>query len=120
MGAGLRDAMNLAWKLDGVLDGGMSPAVLDTYERERKPHTRFMIRMALSMGWAMTAGGDVGNLIRRLVVPGPHLIPGLRDKLIESRTPALHRSALVDKPRPPKHDGGSVCPNPYGANVLPI
>ena len=30
MGAGLRDAMNLTWKLAGVLDGTLSPAVLDT------------------------------------------------------------------------------------------
>jgi 3-(3-hydroxy-phenyl)propionate hydroxylase len=118
MGAGLRDAMNLAWKLAGVLDGGLPPAVLDTYEQERKPHTRFMIGMALSMGWAMTAGGDVGNLIRRLLVPRLHLIPGLRDKLIESRTPALRRSALVTKSRAPWQLAGTLCPNALVANGI--
>jgi 3-(3-hydroxy-phenyl)propionate hydroxylase len=112
MGAGLRDAMNLAWKLAAVLEGALPPTVLETYEQERKPHTRFMIGMALSIGWAMTAGGDVGNVIRKLVVPRLHLVPGLRGKLVESRTPALHRSALVHKTRRPRELAGSLCPNP--------
>lgn len=112
MGAGLRDAMNLAWKLAGALDGGLLTTDLDTYEQERKPHARFMIGMALSMGWAMTAGGDVGNLIRRLVVPRLHWVPGLRDKLVASRTPALHRSALVTKAGAPRQLAGTLCPNP--------
>jgi 3-(3-hydroxy-phenyl)propionate hydroxylase len=116
MGAGLRDAMNLAWKLAGVLDGGLPPVVLDTYEQERKPHTRFMIGMALCMGWAMTAGRDVGNHIRRLVVPRLRLVPGLRDKLVESRTPALHRSALVMKAHAPWQLAGTLCPNPVVAD----
>ena len=39
MGAGLRDAMNLSWKLAGVLQGDLPETVLDTYEQERKPHS---------------------------------------------------------------------------------
>ena len=59
MGAGVRDAMNLAWKMAGVIAGDLPVDVLDTYEQERKPHTRQMIRLALGVGWAMTAGGRV-------------------------------------------------------------
>ncbi len=116
MGAGLRDAMNLAWKLAGVLDGGLPAGVLDSYQQERKPHARHMIRLALSMGWAMTAGGDIGNLIRRIVVPRLHLIPGLRHKIVDSRTPALHRSTYVHKSRRPRQLAGSLCPNPLLPN----
>ena len=47
MGAGLRDAMNLAWKLAGVIVGDLPAAMLDSYEQERKPHARQMIRLAL-------------------------------------------------------------------------
>ncbi|PRC47599.1 3-(3-hydroxyphenyl)propionate hydroxylase, partial [Mycobacterium sp. ITM-2017-0098] len=61
MGAGLRDAMNLAWKLAGVLDNSLAPHVLDTYEQERKPHARSMIRLALGIGRCMTSGGELGN-----------------------------------------------------------
>jgi 3-(3-hydroxy-phenyl)propionate hydroxylase len=47
--AGARDAGNLAWKLAAVLDGAPS-ALLDTYERERRPHVRAMQRTANLMG----------------------------------------------------------------------
>jgi len=112
MGAGLRDAMNLTWKLAGVITGELSPSVLDTYELERKPHARTMIRLALAMGWAMTAGGHVGNAIRRLVAPRLHLIPGMRGKIVNGRTPALRRTELVIKGARPRQLAGTLCPNP--------
>ena len=56
MGAGVRDAANLSWKLAGVLQGRLPHSVLDTYEIERKPHVRALIRTAKLVGTAMTAG----------------------------------------------------------------
>ena len=112
MGAGIRDAMNLAWKLAGVLNGDLPETVLATYEGERKPHTRLMIGLALGMGWAMTAGGRLGNAIRRMVAPRLHLIPWLRSMITNSATPALRRSALVIKSRRPRQLAGTLCPNP--------
>jgi 3-(3-hydroxy-phenyl)propionate hydroxylase len=112
MGAGLRDAMNLAWKLAGVITGDLSPSSLDTYEQERKPHTRTMIGVALGMGRAMTAGGRVGNALRRTIAPRLHGIPGMREKLVKGTTPALRRSALVIKRRGPRQLSGTLCPNP--------
>jgi flavoprotein hydroxylase len=47
---GLRDAVNLAWKLDLVLRGLASDALLDTYGRERGPHTQAVIELAMDMG----------------------------------------------------------------------
>ena len=111
MGAGLRDAMNLAWKIAGVRDGTLPPDVLDSYEQERKPHTRQMVRLALTIGRSMTGGGRVGNLIRRIVLPRLRLIPGLRDKVVDSTTPPLRRSALVSRSRRPGQLGGTLCPN---------
>jgi 2-polyprenyl-6-methoxyphenol hydroxylase-like FAD-dependent oxidoreductase len=52
---GIQDAQNLAWKLGLVLDGRADPALLDTYEPERRPvaamtaeqaHTRYVLRGA--------------------------------------------------------------------------
>ncbi|MGY4712784.1 bifunctional 3-(3-hydroxy-phenyl)propionate/3-hydroxycinnamic acid hydroxylase MhpA [Mycolicibacterium sp. CBM1] len=122
MGAGLRDAMNLAWKLAGVINGTLTPAALETYEHERKPHAHKMINLALMVGRAMTAGGEVGNLLRRIAVPRMHLLPGLRQRVVDSRTPPLHRSALVHRPRWSRGGlggpclggprlGGTLCPN---------
>jgi 3-(3-hydroxy-phenyl)propionate hydroxylase len=115
MGSGLRDAMNLAWKLAAVLNNDLPAGILDTYERERKPHARTMIRLALAMGWAMTAGGRLGNLIRRSLAPRLHLIPGLRTRLVNSSTTPLRRSALIVKSWRRRELAGSLCPNP----VLP-
>jgi 3-(3-hydroxy-phenyl)propionate hydroxylase len=38
--SGLRDSVNLAWKIAGVLNKNLPESVLDTYEQERKPHAR--------------------------------------------------------------------------------
>lgn len=112
MGAGLRDAMNLAWKLAGVINGELDATVLNTYEQERKPHARAMIRLALTVGWAMTAGGRTGDLARHAIVPRMHLIPGLRAKMVDSTTPALKvgRGRLIGRlyPGTPKGNGFAV------------
>ncbi|MBB3600527.1 3-(3-hydroxy-phenyl)propionate hydroxylase [Mycolicibacterium sp. BK556] len=111
MGAGVRDAMNLAWKLAGVINGTLTPAALDTYEQERKPHARKMIDVALMVGRAMTSGGRFGNMLRRTIVPQIHRLPGLRERVIDSRTPPLHRSALVHRSHLPGRLDGRMCPN---------
>ncbi|MFY1634845.1 bifunctional 3-(3-hydroxy-phenyl)propionate/3-hydroxycinnamic acid hydroxylase [Solwaraspora sp. WMMB335] len=111
MGAGLRDAMNLAWKLAGVLDGTLPETVLDTYVVERRHHARAMIKLAKIIGTAMTAGGRVGDIIRRAVAPRLHLVPGLNDLASNSQTPPLHRSDLVIRPRLRRTLAGRLCPN---------
>jgi 3-(3-hydroxy-phenyl)propionate hydroxylase len=112
MGAGLRDAANLAWKLAGVLNGDLPAGVLDTYETERKAHARKMIALALGMGWAMTAGGRLGNVVRGVVVPRLRRIPGMRSRIVDSATPPLSKSALVVRARRRRDLAGTLCPNP--------
>jgi flavoprotein hydroxylase len=50
MCAGLRDAANLAWKLDLVLRGRASEALLDSYPTERAPHVAAMIQLSVTLG----------------------------------------------------------------------
>ncbi|RZI76086.1 MAG: bifunctional 3-(3-hydroxy-phenyl)propionate/3-hydroxycinnamic acid hydroxylase [Variovorax sp.] len=50
MCAGIRDAANLAWKLEAVLRGGAPATLLDSYESERAPHVRALIEMAVRLG----------------------------------------------------------------------
>ncbi|WP_343450467.1 bifunctional 3-(3-hydroxy-phenyl)propionate/3-hydroxycinnamic acid hydroxylase MhpA [Micromonospora oryzae] len=111
LGAGLRDAMNLAWKLAGVLDASLPDSVLDTYEIERRRHAVAMIRLATLIGTAMTAGGRWGDAVRRVVAPCLHLVPGLQRLATDSATPALRRSALVLRPRLGRGVVGGLCPN---------
>ncbi|GAB3002636.1 bifunctional 3-(3-hydroxy-phenyl)propionate/3-hydroxycinnamic acid hydroxylase MhpA [Saccharothrix stipae] len=111
MGAGLRDALNLAWKLAGVLDRTLPPSALDTYEPERAPHARAMIRTAVLIGKAMTEGGRFGNLIRRVVAPRLAVVPTLAGHVLDSETPALRRSNLIARPRLRRSLAGRLCPN---------
>ncbi|NDF66141.1 MAG: bifunctional 3-(3-hydroxy-phenyl)propionate/3-hydroxycinnamic acid hydroxylase, partial [Betaproteobacteria bacterium] len=50
LGAGIRDAYNLAWKLDAVMRGLAHDALLDTYTEERKPHVRTVVAHAKAFG----------------------------------------------------------------------
>ncbi|MTD55232.1 bifunctional 3-(3-hydroxy-phenyl)propionate/3-hydroxycinnamic acid hydroxylase MhpA [Amycolatopsis pithecellobii] len=50
MCSGLRDAINLAWKLDLVLRGVAEPGLLDTYTSERRAHVRHAISMSIALG----------------------------------------------------------------------
>jgi 3-(3-hydroxy-phenyl)propionate hydroxylase len=111
MGAGLRDAANLAWKLAAVLDTTLPETVLDSYEAERKPHATALIRLAKLIGAAMTEGGEAGNLLRGVLAPRLHLVPGLRARILSSQTPALRRSALVERPALRRGLAGTLCPN---------
>ena len=56
MGAGLRDATNVAWKLAGVLNGSLAPSVLETYEQERKPHPRWLALQELAQSHERATG----------------------------------------------------------------
>jgi|SRR5579884_9594 len=48
--AGIRDAVNLAWKLAFVLRGKADDPLLDTYEQERKPHVTAVAATAKEFG----------------------------------------------------------------------
>ena len=111
LGAGVRDAANLAWKLAGVLDSTLPERLLDTYQRERKPHARALIRLARLVGMAMTEGGELGNLLRRLVAPRLYLVPGVARLVLSSETPALHGGELVIRSRLGRSLAGRLCPN---------
>jgi flavoprotein hydroxylase len=50
MCSGLRDAANLAWKLDLALAGNAGDALLDSYQAERLPSARAAIEFSMELG----------------------------------------------------------------------
>ena len=113
--AGLRDAYNLTWKLARVLKCGADDALLDTYEAERKPHARRVIRLAVAAGWAMTGGQDRVATLRRTAVTLAFRVPGVTQAASRDLSPALVAGRLVR--RRPRIRGrqlaGTYCPQPF-------
>ena len=50
LNSGMRDALNLAWKMSFVKRGLLNESVLSTYTEERAPHVRSTIAHAVDMG----------------------------------------------------------------------
>ncbi len=50
MCAGIRDGLNLAWKLVAVVKGRAADRILETYETERRPHVHAFIKLAVELG----------------------------------------------------------------------
>jgi 3-(3-hydroxy-phenyl)propionate hydroxylase len=95
LNSGLRDAQNLAWKLAAVLSGGAGSVLLDTYERERRPHAEATIRLSVRMGrWMMTTD------VRRAKLRDVSLRVGLR-------IPPVRRYIAEMRFKPPqRYDAG--------------
>jgi 2-polyprenyl-6-methoxyphenol hydroxylase-like FAD-dependent oxidoreductase len=53
MNAGIADAMNLSWKLAGVLSGWADPAILESHEAERQPITEQVSKFAMGTSQAL-------------------------------------------------------------------
>lgn len=110
MNAGLRDADNLSWKLVAVLNGQAGDGVLDSYERERRPHAEAMVALSARLGSVvMTTNPRVAHL-RDAVIGLARLTPWGRQYFDEMRyrKPANYRhgvalndgSPLVGRPMP--------------------
>jgi len=50
MCSGMRDSLNLAWKLDLVLAGKLDDAILESYQSERDPHVRALVDASIYLG----------------------------------------------------------------------
>ncbi|OZF33246.1 3-(3-hydroxyphenyl)propionate hydroxylase [Rhodococcus sp. 14-2496-1d] len=112
MGAGLRDARNLVWKIVGVLDGHLKETSLDSYETERKTHAKQMIELAVAIGWAMTGGSRLTGIMRTNIAPALGYLPFIGAKVTASTTPSLGRSQYVLRsPVPVRTLAGKLCPN---------
>jgi 2-polyprenyl-6-methoxyphenol hydroxylase-like FAD-dependent oxidoreductase len=69
MNTGIQDAINLGWKLAYVLTGRANPALLDTYEPERAPIGRFVLRYTDRAFSVATSANPFVRIARTRVMP---------------------------------------------------
>ncbi len=102
MSSGVRDAHNLAWKLDAVLRGGADPKLIDSYESERKPHAKEMIDISVSMKNFVSLANPFQAKLRNVVVKTLLKTPKVSDYLREGRfkpPPTYPEGAYFGLPR---------------------
>jgi 3-(3-hydroxy-phenyl)propionate hydroxylase len=76
--AGLRDVANLSWKLGWVAHGRADPAILDSYDRERRPHAKAIIDLALFMGRLVMPSNRVAAFVTHGLMRLLGVVPRLR------------------------------------------
>jgi hypothetical protein len=69
MNTGIQDAWNLGWKLALVARGVADPALLGTYESERLPVGRFVLRFTDRASSVVTADSAFVRLMRTQIAP---------------------------------------------------
>ena len=85
LNSGLRDAANLGWKLAAVTRWGFAPALIDSYETERRPHAQALIRMALRIGRFMQPKSRAGAAAMQTLLKAACLVPPVRDYILQLR-----------------------------------
>ncbi|MET7780176.1 bifunctional 3-(3-hydroxy-phenyl)propionate/3-hydroxycinnamic acid hydroxylase [Streptomyces mirabilis] len=95
--SGIRDAVNLGWKLAAVVTGKASDALLDSYDTERRKHAQAMI--------------DLSTMVGRIISPTNPRIAALRDIVARAAgaVPALKRYVVEMRFKPmPRYESGAV------------
>ncbi len=106
MNGGMKDAVNLSWKLAAVLKGEANEDILDTYEIERAPIVRKMVEVSRRLGSVIMPTSRIAAATRdfdlRLSQP---LQPVSRlHRSRRRRAPTRHLSKRIDRVRARRAD----------------
>jgi 3-(3-hydroxy-phenyl)propionate hydroxylase len=102
--SGIRDAVNLSWKLAAVVKGLAAELLLDTYDTERRIHATAMINLSTTVGKVISPTNKWVAGARDVVFTNLSRLPRLKRYVVEMRykpMPRYDRGAVV-------HDSGSV------------
>ncbi|WP_328527487.1 bifunctional 3-(3-hydroxy-phenyl)propionate/3-hydroxycinnamic acid hydroxylase [Nocardioides sp. NBC_00368] len=115
MNAGVRDADNLSWKLEAILRHGADPAILNTYETERKPHAKAMIALSVFNKSLVSLKHPVGAKARDAAMWTALRVPGLGgwiERAGMKPKPRFGRDAYLGMPRGLLGAEGTLAPQP--------
>ncbi|WP_441370180.1 bifunctional 3-(3-hydroxy-phenyl)propionate/3-hydroxycinnamic acid hydroxylase [Acinetobacter lwoffii] len=105
--SGMRDAFNLAWKMALVVQGKAGPALLNSYQIERKDHAKAMIDLSVMAGHVLAPPKKWQGFVRDGIAYALNYIKPIKQYLMEMRF----------KPMPKYHDGALLS---NGAKNSPV
>ena len=98
MNGGMKDAVNLSWKLAAVLAGNAPQDILDTYETERADHLRAAVALSRRLGAVIMPTSPAIARLRDAVFACLNLSSGVRSFIRRGGLlplPHISRSALT-------------------------
>ena len=98
MNGGMKDAVNLSWKLAAVLAGSAPADILDTYETERADHLRAMVKLSRRLGAVIMPTNRAMASLRDAAFACLNLSSGIRSFIRQGGLlppPHISRSALT-------------------------
>jgi 3-(3-hydroxy-phenyl)propionate hydroxylase len=98
MNGGMKDAVNLAWKLVAVLRAQAPDSILDSYEAERAPGVRRMVEVSRRLGSVIMPTSRIGAVARDSLFACLNRSRRFRDFIGAGKIvppPAIKRSALT-------------------------
>jgi 3-(3-hydroxy-phenyl)propionate hydroxylase len=98
MNGGMKDAVNLAWKLASVLKGLAAETILDSYELERAPVVRKMVEVSRRLGAVIMPTSRGAGALRDAIFSCLNMSRAFRNLIGRGGVvppPAIGRSALT-------------------------
>jgi 3-(3-hydroxy-phenyl)propionate hydroxylase len=89
--SGIRDAVNLGWKLAAVISGNAADGLLDTYDLERRGHAQAMIDLSTLVGRFVSPTNSTVAALRDAAAVAMSIVPGVKRYLVEMRFKPMPR-----------------------------
>ena len=111
----MQDAFNLAWKLGLVIGHGGNPALLDSYEPERRPIDEAVLRQTDRATRLVSLHGTVTRFVRDHLMSLATRLPVVVEKLGE----AISGIAIDYRDSPIVEDHAIGAPGPHAGDRAP-
>jgi 2-polyprenyl-6-methoxyphenol hydroxylase-like FAD-dependent oxidoreductase len=108
MNTGIQDAVNLGWKLALVVTGRADPRLLDSYDAERRPVGRDVVRFTDRAFTVATSTKPIARLIRA------HLVPRLAPVGLRLRRARAYGARAIAELDIHYRDSPAVTDRPHG------
>lgn len=82
LNAGIRDAANLAWKVAAAVKGTGTDALVSTYDTERRPHARDMVRISHRIGKVVMSTNPKLTPLRDAAITASGIVPAVKAWLV--------------------------------------